>query len=398
MAIWDVIRSRAEALAEETARTLSQLVRIPSLSGEEQDVVRYLAQACEQAGFTEVRVDGLGNLLARIGRGTRVMAIDAHIDTVDTGDTTQWTYAPFSGRIGDGQVYGRGSVDQKGGAAAMVTAGRMLSELVYDGAFSLYFTFTVMEEDCDGLCWNYLIEEEGLAPEFAIITEPTNLGLYRGQRGRLEFELQFSGVSAHGSAPERGDNAVYRASETALRVRDLNRRLDADPFLGKGSIAVTMIRSDSPSLCAIPDQCVAHLDRRLTWGETKASATEELRAICDEKTTIIVPRYGESSYRGTAYGQEKYFPTWKTAPDHPLVEGGSKAYQALFGEMPRVGRWTFSTNGVAICGRHGIPCIGLGPGNEVHAHAPNEAVPIAHLVKCSALYALLPYILEEQQV
>jgi putative selenium metabolism hydrolase len=398
MAIRDMIRSRSEELAEETARTLSAMVQIPSLSGEEEQVIGYLAQVCGEAGLDQVRVDGLGNLVVRIGRGPRIVAIDAHIDTVDTGDPTQWDDAPFSGRIGDGQVFGRGSVDQKGGAAAMLAAGRMLHDLGYDGAYSVYLTFTVMEEDCDGLCWNYLIEKEGLVPELAVITEPTNLGLYRGQRGRMEFELHFSGISAHGSAPERGDNAVYRASEAVLRVRDLNHRLTEDAFLGKGSVAVTMVRSDSPSLCAIPDRCVAHLDRRLTWGETAESATEELRAICDDRTVVVVPRYEQASYRGTVYGQEKYFPSWVTAADHPLVQAGSATYEALFGVAPRIDRWTFSTNGVAICGRHGIPCIGFGPGDEALAHAPNEVVPVAHLAKASAFYALLPYILEGRDI
>jgi putative selenium metabolism hydrolase len=398
MAIWGAIRSRSQELADQTARLLSGMVRIPSLSGEEEQVIAYLGQACRDAGLDQVRVDGLGNLVARIGRGPRVMAIDAHIDTVDTGDPAQWDDAPFSGRIEDGRVYGRGSVDQKGGAAAMIAAGRILHELGYDGTYSIYLTFTVMEEDCDGLCWNYLIEKEALVPELVVITEPTNLGLYRGQRGRIEFELSFGGTSAHGSAPERGDNAVYRASETVLRVRELNHRLPEDAFLGRGSVAVTMICSDSPSLCAIPDRCVAHLDRRLTWGETAESATEELRAICDAKTTISVPRYERASYRGTVYSQEKVFPSWVTAPDRPLVRAGSATYEALFGVAPRIDRWTFSTNGVAICGRHGIPCIGFGPGDEALAHAPNEAVAVAHLARASAFYALLPYILEGQDV
>jgi len=158
-----------------------------------------------------------------------------------------------------------------------------------------------------------------------------------------------------------------------------------------------MVRSDAPSLCAIPDQCTAHLDRRLTWGETKDSALEELRTICDEKTAITIPRYEKNSYRGITYDQESYFPTWVTAPDHALVQTGKRTYEVLFGHAPRVSRWTFSTNGVAIAGRHGIPCIGFGPGNEVYAHAPNEAVPISHLVRASAFYAFLPYMMEEQQ-
>ncbi|MBL7199760.1 MAG: YgeY family selenium metabolism-linked hydrolase [Anaerolineae bacterium] len=393
MNLWQRIRDRSRELGMSTAENLSAIVQIPSLSGEEGPVIACLAELCERAGFDHVRIDGLGNLIARVGSGPRILAIDAHIDTVDTGDRGQWRLDPFSGHVADGLVHGRGSVDQKGGAACMITAGQILKELGYDGAYSVYCTFTVMEEDCDGLCWNYLIEREGLVPEFAVITEPTNLGLYRGQRGRAEFELAFGGLSAHGSAPERGDNAIYRASETALRVRELHDRLPTDEFLGPGSVAVTLIRSESPSLCAIPDQCMIHLDRRLTWGETKGSATAELEAICGDKTVLSIPTYSRQSYRGTVHEQEKYFPTWKTPADHPLVAAGARTYALLFGEEPRVDKWTFSTNGVAISGKHGIPCIGFGPGNEVYAHAPNEAIPIEHLERAPAFYALLPYIL-----
>jgi len=388
------IRERSEALRDFTAENLSHLVQIPSLSGEEAEVIACLQEMCKQAGFDEARVDGLGNLVARVGHGPRAMAIDAHIDTVDTGDVAQWHLPPFSGKIVDGQVHGRGSVDQKGGAASMITAGRLLKEMGYDGDYTVYCTFTVMEEDCDGLCWNYLIEKEELVPEFAVITEPTNLGIYLGQRGRMEFDLTFGGISAHGSAPERGDNAIYRASEMSLRIRDLNERLAEDPFLGKGSVAVTQIGSDSPSLCAIPDQCAIHLDRRLTWGETQESARAELEAIADDKTEIAIPMYDRLSYKGTNHPQQKYYPTWKIPPDHRIVQASSRAYRALLNDPPRVDKWTFSTNGVAICGKHGIPCLGFGPGNEVYAHAPNEAIPIDHLVKAAAFYALLPYMLE----
>jgi putative selenium metabolism hydrolase len=395
--IWERIKARSEELALDTARNLSRLVQTPSLSGCEERVIAVLTEMCQDAGFDEVRVDDLGNLIARFGSGPRCMAIDAHIDTVDTGDERQWKHPPLSGRIADGMVHGRGSVDQKGGAAAMIAAGRMLKELNYDGAFAVYCTFTIMEEDCDGLCWNYIIERERIVPEFVVITEPTNLGIYLGQRGRMEFELDFGGVSAHGSAPERGDNAIYRAAETSLWIRELHDRLKTDPFLGKGSVAVTMIRSDSPSLCAIPDACTIHLDRRLTWGETQESARAELEAIVDEKTTIRVPRYDRPSYKGTVFAQDKYYPTWKIPADDPLVRSGSGAYQRLFGEAPRIDRWTFSTNGVAICGKHAIPCLGFGPGNEVYAHAPNEAIPIAHLARASAFYAYLPYAVQGEE-
>ena len=395
MEIWGLIRQRAEHYRDYTSSNLSEIVRIRSLSGEEREIIEKIKSLLESADFDEVKIDGLGNLIGRVGNGEKILAIDAHIDTVDTGDINQWEFDPFSGEIKDGFVLGRGSVDQKGGAASMITAGKILKELGYDGLFTVYFTFTIMEEDCDGMCWNYIIEKERLVPDFAILTEPTNLGIYRGHRGRMEIELYFRGISAHASAPERGDNAIYKASRAALEIEKLNYRLRNDDFLGKGSVAATLIESKSPSLCAIPDHCRIHLDRRLTWGETRESAIEEVREVIGNEAVIEVPIYNRASYKGTLYKQEKYFPTWKIPEDHYLVKVASQAYELLFQEVPRIGKWTFSTNGVAICGKHGIPTIGFGPGNEVYAHAPNEKIPIDHLVKASAFYALMPYILEE---
>lgn len=391
------INQLAARYRHDTATLLSRMVQIPSLSAEEEAVVREIASMCREAGFDEVRIDGLGNVLGRVGNGPRVLAIDAHIDTVDTGDRSLWDFDPFCGDIQDGHVLGRGTVDQEGGAAAMITAGRILKELGYGGSFTIWFSFTVQEEDCDGMCWNYLIEEEKLVPELAVSTEPTNLNLYRGHRGRMEFDIYFSGRSCHGSAPERGDNALYKAARAALEVEQLHERLASDPFLGKGSITATLIQSNSPSLCAVPDQCRVHLDRRLTWGETKASALAEIQAIVPDGTVVEIPVYKRPSWKGTVFNHESYFPTWKLEMDHHLVQAGVRTYRDLFGKDPHVDKWTFSTNGVALCGKHGIPTIGFGPGNEVLAHAPNEMVPIDHLEAASAFYALLPYALENTE-
>lgn len=391
------IKEKAAEYRDYTAENLSRIVQIPSLSGEEEAVIARLKTMLEEAGFDDVRIDGLGNLIGRVGYGPKTLAIDAHIDTVDTGDLAQWETDPFSGLVRGGLVLGRGTVDQKGGAASMITGGRILKEMGYDGEYSVYFTFTIMEEDCDGLCWKYLIEAEKLVPDCVVITEPTNLGLYRGHRGRMEMEVHFSGRSAHGSAPERGDNAIYKGCRAGLAIEALHQRLKTDPFLGKGSIAVTYIASQSPSLCAIPDGCMMHLDRRLTWGETLESAVQEVTAAIGEDARVIVPVYDRPSYRGTVFAQDKYFPTWKLAEDHPFVQAGAKTAALVLDEAPRVDKWVFSTNAVAICGRHGIPCIGFGPGNEVLAHAPNEHIPVDHLQQASAFYALLPFVLEQSR-
>jgi len=378
----------AKKYRDETAANLGRLVRIPSLSGQEREVNAELARQLREAGFDEVTIDPLGNVIGRLGHGPRVLAIDAHMDTVDVGDRANWEFDPFSGEVRDGYVLGRGSVDQEGGAAAFVTAGRIVKELGLGDRLTLLCTGTVMEEDCDGLCWKYLIEEGGLRPDLVICTEPTNLGVYRGHRGRMEIAVSFRGRSAHGSAPERGVNAVYAAAHACRAIEQLHGRLASDPFLGQGSLTVTEFRSSGPSLCAVPDQARLHLDRRLTAGETRESALAEIRAlVAGAEAEVEVLHYDGLAYTGLRYGMEKYYPTWTIPADHPAVREGVAVAGELFGEAPRVDRWTFSTNGIAINGLHHIPVIGYGPGDEVLAHAPNEKVPVDHLVRAAAFYA-----------
>lgn len=390
------INELAEKYSGYTAVNLSELVKTRSLSAQEGDVAAILADQMRKAGFDEVRIDKLGNVIGRIGNGKKILVFDGHIDTVDTGNRANWSFDPFSGEISDGFVHGRGTVDQKGGPAAFVTAGRILKEMAFDRDLTIYFTGTVMEEDCDGLCWKYIVEEEKIRPDWAVITEPTNMNIYRGHRGRMEISVSFRGISAHGSAPERGKNAIYMASRACLEIEKLNEKLKSDDFLGKGSVTISEFVSGSPSLCAVADYARIHLDRRLTWGETKESAVAEIEEIVkDLDGEVTVLNYEETAYTGLRYGMEKYYPTWKIEEDHHLVVRAQEAFAGIFGKEPFTDKWTFSTNGVTINGYFGIPCIGFGPGNEVMAHAPNEKVPVSDLVAASAFYATLAYYLSE---
>ncbi len=392
--IFQKIHESALSYRDYTAENLARLVRIKSLSSKEMEVQHELRRQMEEAGFDEVWIDGLGNVIGRIGSGKRILAIDGHMDTVDLGRPENWDFDPLGGEIKNGFVHGRGSVDQKGGPAAFVTSGRILKELGFERDLTIYFVGSVMEEDCDGLCWKYIVEENGIRPDYVISTEPTNLGIYRGQRGRMEIHVHFYGISSHGSAPERGKNAIYMASKTAVEIEKLNERLRNDDFLGKGSITISEIISGSPSLCAVADYARLHLDRRLTWGETRHSAMKEIEELIhgmNAKAELLY--YEETAYTGLKYGMEKYYPTWKIPEDHEIVFTAVQAFRKLFQAEPRVDKWTFSTNGVTINGVYGIPVIGFGPGNEVMAHAPNEKVPIGDLVAASAFYAAFAFII-----
>ncbi len=393
------IKELAHTERDRTAGILSDLVKIRSYSGDEEAVCRKIEAICREFGTDDVRIDGLGSVVARIGSGPKILAFDAHIDTVTIGDESRWELDPFSGLVRDGKVHGRGAVDQKGGAAAMLTAARILKRLNYHGGHTLYFTFTVLEEDCDGLCWKYLIEEEKLRPDYVVSTEPTSCRLYRGHRGRMEIVGDVKGISAHGSAPERGESAAYKAARAALAIERLNDDLKPDDFLGKGTVTVSKIEVAGPSQCAVPDHGYLYLDRRLTWGEDAKIALDQVREYAgDYLSSIESPIFTKRGWRDVDYTQELYFPTWKIPEDHPLVIAGMQNYAGLYGETAPLGKWTFSTNCVAIAGRHGIPCIGFGPGDEEQAHAPNEYTRIDDLESCSAFYAALPYTLDRKEL
>ncbi len=394
----------AKKYRDYTANNLSKLVRTKSYSSKEKDVCALIVELCKEAGFDEVRIDGLGSVIGRVGSGPKSIAFDAHIDTVEVGNMDNWKFNPFSGEVKDGKVWGRGTSDQKGGAAAMITAGRILKELGYGGEYTVWFTFTVMEEDCDGMCWKYLIEQENFKPDLICSTEPTSCRIYRGHRGRMEIQIFLKGVSCHGSAPERGVNAAYKAAKAALAIEKLNGELqpDEDNFLGKGTICVSQMDVKGPSQCAVCDYAMIYCDRRLTWGETADLAIAQVKKAVSEATgdpeseiVVVMPDYKKVGYTGKHYSQELYFPTWKTDREHPLVKAAVEDYKSLFGEEPVVDKWTFSTNLVATTGRHKIPAIGFGPGDEEQAHAPNEITRVKDLEICSAFYAGLPYMLEK---
>jgi putative selenium metabolism hydrolase len=392
MNIAEKILSLSKKYEKLTAENLSKMIKHRSLSTKEEGAATELMNQMEAAGFDEVRRDKLGNVIGRIGNGKKILAIDGHIDVVDLGNLNNWNFDPLGGEIKDGFVHGRGSADQKGGPVAAVTAGKILKEIGVPEDLTLLVTGTVMEEDCDGLCWKYLVEEEKIKPDAVIVTEPTNLNIYRGHRGRMEIEVEFNGISSHGSAPERGKNAIYMASRAALEIEKLNDRLLYDDFLGKGSVTLSEFVSSSPSLCAVADYAKIHLDRRLTWGEDKQLAHSQVEEIVKEfNGKVILLEYKEKGYTGFEYGMQKYYPTWKLEESHPVIQKGIETFKNLFNSEPVVDKWTFSTNGVTINGYYGIPVIGFGPGNEVMAHAPNEKVPIDDLVKASAFYAAYAY-------
>ncbi|MDR1447226.1 MAG: YgeY family selenium metabolism-linked hydrolase [Treponema sp.] len=387
------IKAAAEGYQKGMTEFLRDLIRIPGESCGEKLVIERIVKEMKELSFDKVEVDKMGNVLGWMGKGKTLIAFDAHIDTVGIGERGNWKFDPYEGYENDTEIGGRGASDQLGGIVSSVYGAKIMKDTgLLSEKYRVLVTGTVQEEDCDGLCWQYIINEDKIRPEFVVITEPTDGHINRGQRGRMEIRVEVKGISCHGSAPERGDNAIYKMAEIINEVKDLNSRLKDDAFLGKGTLAVSQIFYNSPSRCAVADMCAISIDRRLTNGETYKSAIAEIEALPAVKkyaAAVSMYKYDSASYTGLVYPTDAFFPTWVTPGDHKITRAMAEAFRGMYGE-PEITKWTFSTNGVAVMGREGIPCIGLGPGKENQAHAPNEITWKADLVQCAAVYAALP--------
>ena len=427
---YEAIKKAAEGYKEDMVRFLREMISHPSESCEEKEVVACIRAEMEKLGFDKVEVDGLGNVIGWMGEGEKIIAIDSHIDTVGIGNRDNWTADPYEGYETNEIIYGRGGSDQEGGMASAAYGARIMKDLgLIPEGYKLMIVGSVQEEDCDGMCWQYIVNKDGIRPEFVISTEPTDGGIYRGHRGRMEIRVDVKGVSCHGSAPERGDNAIYKMADIVQNVRALNengceegteikglvKMLDPkfNPehyedarFLGRGTCTVSQIYFTSPSRCAVADSCAISIDRRMTAGETWESCLQEIRDLpavkkYGEDVQVSMYMYDRPSWTGEVYETESYFPTWINKESAAHVKALADAHKALFGDKrigapsamdkregrPLTDKWTFSTNGVAIQGRYGIPCVGFGPGAESQAHAPNEITWKQDLVTCAALYA-----------
>ena len=390
---FEKVLEKAQAYKADMVKFLRDMIKLPSESCEEKAVIQRIKQEMEKVGFDKIVIDPMGNILGYVGHGKHLIGMDAHIDTVGIGEIKNWTFDPYEGFEDDVHIGGRGASDQEGGMASMVYAAKIIKDLGLEDDYTLVITGTVQEEDCDGLCWQYIIEEDKVKPEFVLITEPTSCRIYRGHRGRMEIKVATRGISCHGSAPERGENAIYKMADIIKDVEKLNERLKYDAFLGKGTVTVSQIFHKSPSRCAVADGCWISLDRRLTDGETYLSALkeiEDLPSVKAAKAEVSMYDYERASYTGLIYPTKAFFPTWVIPEDHILCRSMKEGYENLFKKEPIIDKWTFSTNGVSIMGRYGVECIGFGPGDEKEAHAPNEKTRKEDLVICAALYAVMP--------
>ncbi|MBI3160305.1 MAG: YgeY family selenium metabolism-linked hydrolase [Chloroflexi bacterium] len=391
------IQSRVAAQRERIIQFLREIVAIPSMDSQIGPVGERIAEEMRSLGYDEVRFDQMGNILGRIGSGGKIIVMDSHIDTVGIGSPEEWGWDPFIGKVEDGILYARGACDEKGSTPGMVYGLAIARDLGLLKGWTAYY-FGNMEEWCDGIAPNTFVEADPrVRPDFVVIGEPTRMQVYRGHKGRVEMEVVSKGRSAHAASNHLGDNALYKLLPVIAGIRDLEPHLGDHPFLGHGKITASDLHVRTPSINAVPDEATLFVDRRLTFGEDKEKAIQQVRDLIPaefrDSVTVEEMFYDTPSYTGFDFPVDKYFPAWALEDEHPLVQAGQRA-RVLIGlpEAPS-GKWNFSTNGIYWAGKAGIPSIGFGPGDEVTAHTVNDSVALDEVVKATEFYAILPSLL-----
>lgn len=373
---------------------LQDLIRLPSLSGQEGDVARRVAAELSALGYDEVLVDENGSVIGIINgaRPGPTLLLDAHIDTVGIAGGVPWQHDPFAAVVVDDAVVGRGAADMKGALAAMIHGAAGVDRAALRGRVAV--SATTLEEVFEGVTLGDVMQR--VQPDFVVVGEATGLNVNRGGRGRAELHLTTKGKPAHSSSPHLGRNAVADMVRVIQAIDGL--ALPQDPFMGPAILALTDIISDPyPGYSVIPAACTTTYDRRLLPGEGE---TEVLDAILglpgleDIQLDVAIAQGEHTAYTGKTIRHAKFYPAWVIPEHHFLVEGAVRGLVHA-GQAPQMGAYRFCTNAAHSAGRAGVPTIGYGPAEEGDAHVVDERLRLAELFAAATGYrAIIDALLE----
>lgn len=370
-----------------------ELIRIPSLSGQEKGVAEHLMAFMKANGFDSAAADDYGNVIGCIkGRrpGSKLL-FDGHMDTVPVPDPSAWQYPPFGAEIHGDRIYGRGTSDMKGALAAMTSAASFFArDSRRDFAGEIYVAGVVHEECFEGVASRAISQQ--VHPDIVVIGEASGLNVKVGQRGRAEIVLESFGKPCHSANPEKGINAVYKITKAIAALRQVE--VPHHPVLGDGILELTDIKSSPyPGASVVPAYCKATYDRRRLTGETPRSVLAPLQAALDKlmqedpeasyKISYAVGK--ETCWTGNEITGKRFFPGWLYDKEEPFVQKVVRELQAD-GFRPEITQYNFCTNGSHYAGEAGIKTIGLGPSRENLAHTIDEYIEVDQLLKVTQCY------------
>jgi putative selenium metabolism hydrolase len=363
-------------LPADPVQLCQELVRIPSLPGEEGAVADWVIAKMSQFGFDNIQRDELGSVTG-IWQGKNngpTLLFDAHMDVVPVDQPQHWRHTPFGGELEDGKVWGRGAADTKASLASMLAALSSLQRSNLCGRVVL--AASVHEEIFTGLAVSKILER--FSPDIFVTGEPTDLDIAIAQKGRVSLELSTTGVGAHTSQPELGVNAVYKMIKVIQRLRSIPVR--SDPDLGKEILELTEISSlPFPNPGKVPHACKARMIGRILPQETREGFLDRIQTGLADITGINVSIATVSGicYTGVKLVTEDFLSGWRNRSDDLW---GKKILTALAAEgLPANTYGSGCGTNASAAGSRGIPAFIYGPGSLNQAHIVDEWVSVEDL-------------------
>jgi len=383
------------------------IVRIPSFNGEEEEVAKIVLAKLQEFGMDEAWIDGIGNVVAVLrgqGQGPNIL-LNGHMDVVPPGRLDHWRYNPFGAEIdGEGNLRGRGTVDMKGGLAALVFTMKMMKDLRAQGVQfpgDIIFSAVVFEEAAEMFGMEYLckttLPQKGLKFDVCYLAEPTGGYVNLGHRGKVEVVVETHGRTAHSSQPWRGINALEKMVPVLDQIfNHMSKNLPSHPELGQCSITITNLICKPGTLSIVPDNCEISVDRRYVPGETLDSIVAEFEEMLGEfkktdpefNATAYIRTFVEKSYTGYEKRVQKHHPAWIIEKDHPYVRKTCQAIKKV-GRIGATGYFVGGVDGALTAGLMGIPTMGYSGADENLAHTYDEHIPIKTLVEDTEAYTAI---------
>jgi acetylornithine deacetylase/succinyl-diaminopimelate desuccinylase family protein len=353
-----------------------ELVRINSENppGNEKSIAKYIKDFLDDLKITTEVIEfekNRFNVIASI-EGDKGLMFNGHMDTVPAGGVSKWKYNPFEARIADGKLYGRGSSDMKGGIASILAAVKNLSQEKFKR--KLLLTFVADEEGlAKGSIFLIKNRREALKDvKYGIMAECTDLNARIAQKGIIKIKVKFKGKAAHGSKPELGDNAIYKAADFIQEVRKLIERLKKrrNVLLGSGTINVGTINGGT-KVNIVPDFCDLEIDRRIIPGETPSIAINQLKKILKNLKLKAEIEVSKSRMPMQLNKNLELIRILQNITKTKFIgESGYTEAELFYKDA-------------------GIPCFSFGPGIGNQAHVTNEYIPIKNLQRATNIYEQL---------
>ena len=378
---------------QDLVRETQKIISFESYPGKEKEVSDYIEVLMKRLGLRDVTRDQLGSVYGFIGpkKSSTSILFDSHTDVMPVRGN--WKFPPFSGKIENGKIYGRGSTDMKGSLCASIfAAAEIQSELNLKKQYVV--SASVLEEEIEGVALGKIIDR--VNPENVVICEPSKLKIKLGHKGRIEYLLNVEGNTFHSAFPGKFDNTIHLAAEALSALKNI--KFTNSHEMGEGVLTPTGLFTNSNTSMA-PSKTTIRFDRRTVPGDEEKNVEEEimkvLNSIDKNAFSLEIEEAETTCYTGKKINCRKFFKPWEIDKKHILVKNLSEAVSK--NDIPlNHGYWGFCTNGVESMGNRNINTIGFGPGDEQLAHTTDEYLEIYQLEKACKVYKDLISIFDNQ--